>query len=121
MPAKAIVTFAALSLLGFASAAAQESDYCLQIGMAPNSVNYRECRLLLNQTQSDDPYTAAGARARLAWLQQHVFDKLRRQKEEGPDFSQYGVPAQQGQQPRQRGHDCVMLGDGLGGGIADCD
>ena len=93
MVAKILAISAAIVFLAVAPAAAQslnaqDDGYCQQIGAQHRSVNYRQCRLLLGQTRSNDPYTAAGGRAGLAWLQQHIFDRLR-QQEESPDFSAY--------------------------------
>jgi hypothetical protein len=76
MVAKILAISAAIAFLAVAHAAAQSLDaqddgYCQQIGAQ---------HVLLGQTRSNDPYTAAGGRAGLAWLQQHIFDRLRQQE-----------------------------------------
>lgn len=47
---------------------------------------------------------------------------LRQPQVPPPDFSQFGTPAPGYQsRPAPQSHGCVVFGDGLGGGIVDCD
>jgi hypothetical protein len=46
-------------------------------------------------------------------------ERLRKQQE--PDFSVCGVPAPSQPQAPHRSLGCVGFGDGMGGGIVDCD
>jgi hypothetical protein len=46
-------------------------------------------------------------------------ERLRQQQQ--PDFSQYGVPAPPEPQGPRRSFGCITFGDGMGGGITDCD
>jgi len=46
-------------------------------------------------------------------------ERLRKQQE--PDFSQYGVLAPPEPQAPRSSHGCIFFGDGMGGGIMDCD
>lgn len=70
------------------------------------------------QARSGDPYAAAAARAGLADLQRRLFARERTQEDE-PDFAAYGRPLGS-VAPAPAPHGCIILGDGLGGGIADC-
>jgi hypothetical protein len=63
-------------------------------------------------------------------IRQHQFEEQQRfedrQRErlrvqQAPDFSLYGPPAAPGPQAPRSSHGCVAFGDGLGGGIVDCD
>lgn len=90
---------------------------CRLTAGAPGSAAYRQCMIFMVQARAGDPYTAAAARAGLADLQRRLFAQ-ERDEEESPDFAAYGRPL--GAAPPAPSRGCVLLGDGLGGGIADC-
>jgi|SRR6185437_942891 len=85
------------------------------------AVAYRQCLVLSAQAQSGDPFEAAMARAELMNLERETFDR-QRAAETAPDFAAYGrlAPRIGGAPAPPAGEGCVILGDGLGGGIADC-
>src|SRR6516164_1663396 len=73
--------------------------------------HYRECRFLLVQARSSDPYQSAFARAGLLRLHQRLFDEMRRPPPVGP------APAYPGGPPA---FECQTYGDEMGGGITRC-
>jgi hypothetical protein len=105
--------FAALVSTG-ALAQDQATAYCRGIGARPNSADDRECRLLVAQFYSGDPFYAALARAQL-WRLQHRMIERQREREAPPDFSQYGTTAAPSAQQRP-GTSCVVVGN-----LIDCD
>jgi Clp protease len=82
-----------------AQVSSDDAAYCLAIGAQPGTVNHRECRLLLSQSRSDDPWIAANARVRLVYLQDSIFRELRanedRRKSAPEDLSEFGTPARE--------------------------
>jgi hypothetical protein len=102
------------------AALAQDADDAAACRQAfGGGANYRACLTYRSEARSGDDFTAAIGRAGLMRLQQRAFDDARRQ-EESPDFSAYGVAAPSHQRPAPPAG-CVILGDGLGGGIVDCN
>jgi hypothetical protein len=55
--------------------------------------------------------------------QQRFEDRQRERllQQQTPDFSQYGVPVPPQPQAPRRSFGCITFGDGMGGGITDCD
>jgi len=95
-----------LLLFALASPAlASDSLTCRDFGLT-SGLDYRECRLLLGQLASGDPYVAAMAKARLLQLQMHRFNRERAAREDEADFSRFGLP----QEPLGGPGDCMTFG-----------
>lgn len=112
-----------LTLLSAAHGQVSDVSYCRQIGARSNSVDERECLLLLRQTRSNNDWMSKMAQAKLLDLQLRIFNRLRREEEESTDFSRYGTPAPQNPAlVRHPGIVCDTLADPDGaGGVTFCD
>jgi hypothetical protein len=107
-----IVFAAALvgALAGSAHAQIDPADdaACRLIGAEPGTSNYSECRVLMLQSRTNDPYWSLWSQAGLRRLQQRIFQERRR-----PPLPPAGGPP-------PSGFDCLSDTDQLGGTITRC-